>query len=79
MDTYSVAHAYFNIMKFLLDQKVSLLDVLTSLINDRRKSEVNELLKTQLNVHMFSRSIGYSNVSLLPSKDDSIATIFQRS
>ena len=76
MDTYSVAHAYFNIMKFLLDQKVSLLDVLTSLI---AKSEVNELLKMQLNVHMFSRSIGYSNVSILPSKDDSIATIFQRS
>ena len=75
MDTYSVAHAYFNIMKFLLDQKVSLFDVLTSTINETRK---NELLKTQLNLHKFSRSIGYSNVSLLPSKDDSIATIFQR-
>ena len=78
MDTYSVAHAYFNIMKFLLDQKVSLLDVVTSLINERRK---NELLKLRiiLNLNIFSRSIGYSNVSLLPSKDDSIATIFQRS
>ena len=39
VDTYSVAHAYFNIMKFLPDQKVSLFDVLTSTINERRKGE----------------------------------------
>ena len=50
----------------------------TYIINKWKKKKVNELLKTQLNLHKFSRSIGYSNVSLLPSKDDSIATIFQR-
>ena len=42
VDTYSVAHAYFNIMKFLLDQKVSLLDVHKSLINEKRGERVIE-------------------------------------